>query len=70
MNYNKDTNRTVTDSLLRNSNPKRFYLENSFCIPKHKDKNNRTDTQFIVCKVGDDSFQTVLQEKKLEMMLT
>jgi hypothetical protein len=59
MNYNKDMNRTVTDSLLRNSNPKHFYLENIFCIPKHKDKNNRTDTKFIVCKVGDDSFQTV-----------
>ena len=66
MNYNKDMNRTVTDSLLRNSNPKRFYLENSFCIPKNKDKNNGTDTQFIVCKVGDDSFQTVLQEKNLK----
>lgn len=72
MNYNKDTNRPFTDSLLRNSNPKLFYSENSFCIPKNKDKNNTTDTQFIVYKVGDDSFQTVLQRKKnnLEMMLT
>lgn len=65
MNYNKDTNRPFTDSLLRNSNPKLFYSENSFCIPKkNKDKNNTTDTQFIVYKVGDDSFQIVLQKKK------
>lgn len=44
--------------------PKSFIQKTVFAYQKNKDKNNTTDTQFIVYKVGDDSFQIVLQKKK------